>query len=193
MAVCEAALKEVTLVEAKGTEQVPNTCFFFAEKMSRWMQKMLQAAACQEVSAANPLSVLIKDSRSTKKRVKWRRKKTNWMLNSWLSEGTGIQSGSRWWTPCYRNQMISKAQAISRMLGTNDWLGEGGKRIAWSPSFRISLASPLHRDREQYRCKGACVTTSQGSWRATRRRARGLRKCAPKPGYVLWPWGVPVK
>lgn len=36
---------------------------------------MLQAAACHEVSAANPLSVLIKDSRSTKKRGKLKKKK----------------------------------------------------------------------------------------------------------------------
>lgn len=51
------------------------------------MRKMLQAAACHEMSMAQPLSVFDKREPEHRKRGKVRKKKTNWMLNNLAFKG----------------------------------------------------------------------------------------------------------
>lgn len=125
-------------------EQVPNPCFFFAEKMSRWIQKKLQAAACREVSAANSLSVLIKDSWSTKKRAKVKKKKDKLDAQQLVFKGDRY-SEYKWGGGLHvtETKWFLEQNILVACFATSGWLREGSERAAHRVPLLESAWAPL--------------------------------------------------
>lgn len=122
---------------------------------------MLQAAACHEVSMAHPLSVFDRRQPECKeKRRKWRRKKTNWMLNKLNSKETGIKGWKAGGGLCItETKLFQKQSMLGACFGTSDGLwARKQKNSTQSPFCMICLCCPLHEDREQDQWRGVCGT-----------------------------------